>query len=81
MILFLECNLNVFATPQGHKNLESVVGAAVHRQTGRIKPKKKRPDQRCVLVEGFKDWLVMSILFFSKGIQFSMLFNLDDEPD
>jgi len=27
---------------EGHKNLESVVGAAVHRQTGRIKPKKKR---------------------------------------
>ena len=39
---------------QGHKNLESVVGAAVHRQTGRIKPKKKRPDKRCVLVEGIR---------------------------
>jgi len=27
---------------EGHKNLASVIGAAVHRQTGRIKPKKKR---------------------------------------
>lgn len=65
---------------QGHKNLESVVGAAVHRQTGRIKPKKKRPDKRCVLVEGIR-LLFGDVKTFSKGIRFSILFNLDDEPD